>query len=289
MLSVVNLVKKYGDLVAVSNVSFDLDKGEAAALLGPNGAGKSTLIKCILGLLDYAGEIKVDGENIKLNPKETRSRISYVPQEPALYDITVSDTLGFFARLRKVDPEKTEQVLRRVGLSEHRNKLTSELSGGLKQRLSFAIALLSEVRLLILDEPTSNLDRESRNEILFLIGELREKGYTILFSSHRVDEVMQVADKVIFMNDGKIVAVDNIDGRGRESETADVRMVLEFEEGLVDIASAVLRKEGFYNLKKEKNSLVLGINRHEKIIPIQKLLGEEIIIKDFYVEQADLS
>ena len=157
----------------------------------------------------------------------------------------------------------------------------------MKQRLSFAIALLSDTRLLILDEPTSNLDRESRNEILELISGLKASGNTILFSSHRIDEVMQVADKVISMNDGRIVAIDDI--AGTASESADVKMVLKFENGLIDIASAILRKEGFNNLIREDNSLILEVKKFEKIIPIQKLLSEEIIIKDFYIKETDFN
>ena len=289
MLNVINLVKKYGSFTAVNNVSFELDKGQAAALLGPNGAGKSTLIKCILGLLNYTGDIEIDGENIKSNVKATKSLISYVPQEPSLYDNSAYDTLSFFAKLRKVKPGKIDEVLRQVNLLQHKNKLTSELSGGMKQRLSFAIALLADTKLLILDEPTSNLDSESRNEILGLIKGLKEKGYTILFSSHRVDEVMQIADKVISMNDGVIVAVDNIIKSRAETGESNVKLVLKFEDGLIDLASMILNKEGFNNLKVENDSISLEVKKYEKIVPIQKLLNEEIVIKDFYVEDDDLN
>jgi len=285
MLNVTNLEKKYGNFAAVSNVSFDLRRGEAAALLGPNGAGKSTLIKCILGLLSYTGEIKIDGKDINSKTKEAKTQISYVPQEPALYDAKVNEILVFFARLRKVDPKKTGQVLRQMDLTEHKDKLTSELSGGLKQRLSFAIALLSNTNFLILDEPTSNLDSKSRSEILQLIRGLKEKGYTILFSSHRVDEVIQIADKVLSMNDGKIIVMDKITKLGNEG---NIKMVLRFDNGLVDLASAVLQKEGFDKFKKENNSIILELKQHEKIIPIQKLLSEEIIIEDFYIVENGL-
>ena len=283
MLNVVNLVKKYGRFTAVDNVSFELDNGHAAALLGPNGAGKSTLIKCILGLLDYTGEIKINGENIKSNVKGSKTNISYVPQEPA----RVYDILSFFAKLRKVNHGRIQQVLKQVNLLQHKNKLTSELSGGMKQRLSFAIALLADARLLILDEPTSNLDTESRNEILGLIKGLKQNGYTILFSSHRVDEVMQIADKVISMNEGKIVSVEDIGKFRNETADSNVHLVLSLENGLIELASGILKREGFNNLRVENNSITLRVSRYEKIIPIQKLFNEEIIIKDFYVEDIE--
>lgn len=289
MLIVRNIEKKYGDFPALKEVSFSLETGQAAALLGPNGAGKSTLIKCLLGLLDYSGKIIFDGQDIRSNSKLSKSLISYVPQEPALYDTKTFDILIFFAKLRKADPGRIDEVLRQVNLIQHKNKLTSELSGGMKQRLSFAIALLADSKMLILDEPTSNLDSESRNDILCLIRDLKEKGYTILFSSHRVDEVLQTADKVISMNEGEIISVENINIYREETIGSRILLILKFENGLIDIASKILRSEGFNNLKTESNSISLEINKYEKIIPIQKLLNEEIIVKDFYVEDIDLN
>lgn len=289
MLIVSNIEKKYGDFPALKEVSFCLETGQAAALLGPNGAGKSTLIKCLLGLLDYSGKIIFDGKDIRSNSKLSKSLISYVPQEPALYDTKTFDILIFFAKLRKADPGRIDEVLRQVNLIQHKNKLTSELSGGMKQRLSFAIALLADSKMLILDEPTSNLDSESRNDILCLIRDLKEKGYTILFSSHRVDEVLQTADKVITMNEGEIISVENINIYREETIGSRILLILKFENGLIDIASKILRSEGFNNLKTESNSISLEINKYEKIIPIQKLLNEEIIVKDFYVEDIDLN
>ena len=287
MLIVNNLVKNYGRFAAIKNISFELERGKAAALLGPNGAGKSTLIKCILGLLDYEGEIKIEGQNIKSDIKASKELISYVPQEPAMYDSRVSEILGFFGRLRKASPGKAEEVLRLVSMYEHKDKLTSELSGGMKQRLSFAIALLAEAKLLILDEPTSNLDSKSRNEILGLIKGLKKKGYTILFSSHRVDEVMQIADKVISMNEGVIAEVNDIDVMRSGEGNSKVRLVLKFEDGLTGLASRVLNEQGFNNLNVENNTIILDVKRYEKIVPIQKLLGEEIIIKDFYIDDSE--
>ena len=289
MLKVKNLVKNYGDFTALKKISFELETGEAAALLGPNGAGKSTLIKCLLGLLEYSGDIIFDGLNIRTNSKLSKSLISYVPQEPALYDSKTVDILTFFAKLRNADRGRIDEVLGQVNLIQHKNKLASELSGGMKQRLSFAIALLADSKMLILDEPTSNLDSDSRNEILMLIKELKGKGYTILFSSHRVDEVLQTADKVISMKEGEIITVENINSYREDASGSRILMILQFENGLIDFASRVLNAEGFKNLKIENNSISLEINKYEKIIPIQKLLSEEIIVKDFYIRDIDIN
>ena len=289
MLKVKNLVKNYGDFTALKKISFELETGEAAALLGPNGAGKSTLIKCLLGLLEYSGDIIFDGLNIRTNSKLSKSLISYVPQEPALYDSKTVDILTFFAKLRNADRGRIDEVLEQLNLIQHKNKLASELSGGMKQRLSFAIALLADSKMLILDEPTSNLDSDSRNEILMLIKELKGKGYTILFSSHRVDEVLQTADKVISMKEGEIITVENINSYREDASGSRILMILQFENGLIDFASRVLNAEGFKNLKIENNSISLEINKYEKIIPIQKLLSEEIIVKDFYIRDIDIN
>ena len=202
--------------------------------------------------------------------------------KPAIY-------LVFFAKLRNAKNGRIDEVLRQVSLIQHKNKLTSELSGGMKQRLSFAIALLADSKMLILDEPTSNLDSDSRNEILKLIKELKGRGYTILFSSHRVDEVLQTADKVISMNEGKILSVENINTYREDATGSRILMILQFENGLIDVASRVLMAEGFNNLKIENNSISLEINKYEKIIPIQKLLNEEIIVKDFYIEDISIT
>src|ERR1700752_4325029 len=138
MIEVREINKRFGDIRAVDCVSFSIDRGKAVALLGPNGAGKSTLIKCILGILDFTGEIILNGLNTKNNTKEAKALIGYVPQEPIFYDMTALEILKFFGALRRVNEERIEEVLDLVCLKEHALKPTSALSGGMKQRLSFA-------------------------------------------------------------------------------------------------------------------------------------------------------
>ncbi|NIP30898.1 MAG: hypothetical protein GTO02_13950 [Candidatus Dadabacteria bacterium] len=159
----------------------------------------------------------------------------------------------------------------------------------MKQRLSLAIALLGDTKLLVLDEPTSNLDSESRTEILSLVKELKNKGYTILFSSHRIDEVRQIADIVISMNKGRISSIEDIDNFNLGNDKSNLQMVLNIENGLLDLAVNILKLEGFDNLKVDNSSIFLQLNKINKNIPIQRLLKNKIIIKDMYVKDKNIN
>jgi len=205
MIEIADVTKSYGRLKAVDRVSISVDEGSALVLIGENGAGKSTLLKCVVGILDFEGEIKVCGKPVKTDPKGTKSLIGYVPQEPVFYEFTVDDTLGFFGSLRGVPRSRANEVKEITGLAEHSWKKASELSGGLKQRLSFAIAMLSDPPVMVLDEPTSNLDAQGREEFLSMTKVFMDGGKTILFSSHRMDEVEFLATRVVSMKSGKVV------------------------------------------------------------------------------------
>lgn len=152
------LTKRYGKVLALNEVSFALKAGQSTALWGPNGAGKTTLIKAILGLIDYQGSVTVEGMDTRRNGKRVRSLIGYVPQEAVFYDWSVQATMTFYAQLKKADPAAIPALLARLGLTEHAGKPVPALSGGLKQRLALAVALLGEPRILLLDEPMANLD-----------------------------------------------------------------------------------------------------------------------------------
>lgn len=158
ILAVHSVTKRYGKLMALDGVSMHATPGEALALWGANGAGKSTLVKAILGLVGYQGRIEVAGYDALREGKSARRQIGYVPQEAVHYDISVRATMIFYARLKKADPKRIPALLDRLGLVDHLDKPVPVLSGGLKQRLALAIALISNPPLLLLDEPTANLD-----------------------------------------------------------------------------------------------------------------------------------
>jgi len=206
MIEVTALTKRYGEAIVVDDFHAVIDQGDSVALWGPNGAGKTTVIRCLLGLVSYEGAITVGGLDARERGKAVRSRIGYVPQELSFYDdMTVVDLLDYSASLRGVSPERVDEVAERLGLGVHSAKAVRELSGGLKQRLGLATALIPDPSILLLDEPTSSLDAAARNSITALLEELRREGRTMVVASHHVDEVGMLVDRVIAMDSGRTV------------------------------------------------------------------------------------
>ncbi len=287
MIKVKDVTKRFGNITAVDKACFSLNAGESLALLGVNGAGKSTLIKCVLGILDYSGEITLNGLNIKENEKEAKSLAGYVPQEPLFYDMRTRDVLGFFGSIRRVRSSRVDEVLDLVGLKEHERKSTSELSGGMRQRLSFAIALLSDPEVLILDEPTSNLDAGARGDFLNLIKEYKNKGKTVLFSSHRLDEVDLLADRALFMESGKVV----FEGRPENLQELlglKITINLVVPQGSVERAIGILAREGFHNAESNGRGLNIETDSKQRVDVLKKLLQEEIPISDFKIQEPSM-
>lgn len=288
MIEVKGVTKYFGNIKAVDSVSFNVERGEAVALLGPNGAGKSTLIKCTLGLLNFTGEIMLNGISIKGDPKEAKTLIGYVPQESVFYDMKTVEILRFFGTIRRVNKERIGEVLDIVSLREHALKNASALSGGMRQRLSFAIALLSDPSILILDEPTSNLDAHGRADFLKLIRELKRNGKTVLFSSHRLDEVDYLADRALVMKTGRLV-LESPPQRLAERLGLKIRMAIKVPQSSLKPALELLNREGFDNIGLNGNSkLYIEITSKERILPLKALLLAEIPIDDFSVEEPSM-
>lgn len=206
-IAVNGLSKRYGKTEALHDLSFTAVPGEILALWGANGAGKTTLLKAILGLIRFEGEIAVNGHDAARAGKAARRDIGYVPQEAVFYDWGVLATMRFYARLKKAPPERIPFLLRRLGLEPHAHKAVAALSGGLKQRLALAIALLADPPLLLLDEPTASLDTATQQDYLTLLSDLRAEGKTILFASHRLEEVEALADRALLLENGRLVDI----------------------------------------------------------------------------------
>ncbi len=206
MIRIRELTKRYGPLTVLDRFSLDVAPGESVALWGPNGAGKTTLVRCILGLVDYEGSVQVAGLDARLRGKAVRARIGYVAQELSFYDdMPLEDVLVYSATLRNVPVARVGTLLDQFRLHDHRLKRVAELSGGLKQRLALAVALVPDPPLLLLDEPTSNLDAHSREEAIELFEELRREGRTILLTTHHMEEMGMLVDRVVAMEGGRIV------------------------------------------------------------------------------------
>ena len=222
MIEIRNLSKRYGRRVALADVSLTLVPGEVTLLLGQNGAGKSTLLRCLLGITDYEGSISVNG----LDPIEdgclVRSAIGYMPQSGGLHvDLTVRDTMVLYARIREASSERGAMLLQEAGLGPHLDAPVGELSGGMRQRLGFALALLPDPAILVLDEPSSSLDAASRR---WLAGRLRaaaSEGRTVIVSTHAGQELLEVGDRAITLEAGRVLdeprATDSVDCHDQDS------------------------------------------------------------------------
>ena len=213
MIQVENVTKKYGTFVAVNNINFEIEEGEIVGFLGPNGAGKSTTMNMITGFIEpSSGKIIIDGYDISKRPKKAKRQIGYMPEGVPLYnDLTVKEFITYMAELKKVPSkekkQKVQKAMEDTGLVDVENKLIKNLSRGYKQRVSMAGALVSNPKVIILDEPTVGLDPKQVTEIRSLIKELG-KEHTIILSSHILSEVSQICNRVIIINKGQIVAID---------------------------------------------------------------------------------
>jgi ABC-2 type transport system ATP-binding protein len=206
------LCKRYGDLLAVDDVSFDIRPGETYGLLGPNGAGKTTVISMVAGILTRdAGEIRVMGCPISTRSPVGKADIGYVPQDIAVYpDLTGAENLRFFATLYGLPRAKARarvaEVLETVGLRDRAGERVATFSGGMKRRLNIAVGLLHRPRLLILDEPTVGVDPQSRNAILQSIEALSAEGMAVLYTTHYMEEAERLCDRVGVVDLGRLIA-----------------------------------------------------------------------------------
>lgn len=212
MLSVTNLIKTYGKQNAVNDITFELQGGEVVGLLGPNGAGKSTTMKCIVGLLrKTSGEITLGGyDHLSVNAKRL---FSYIPETPYVYDLlTVQEHMQFVAQAYGVKDwkGKAEEYLEIFELADKKDKLGRDLSKGMRQKVSICCALLPDPKVLFFDEPMIGLDPKAIKNTKRIFRELKEAGKTILVSTHLIDGIESIADRVMILKDGNIVGNDTI-------------------------------------------------------------------------------
>ncbi|WP_199426786.1 ABC transporter ATP-binding protein [Thermaerobacillus caldiproteolyticus] len=212
ILEIKNVTKKFGDFIAVDNMSLAVAEGEIFGFLGANGAGKSTTINMISGLLRAnAGEIKILGKNIAKHSKFAKMNIGIVPQDIAIYeDLTAYENVKFFAGLYGLRgsqlKERVEEALQFVGLSDKHKSYPKNFSGGMKRRLNIACAIAHRPKLIIMDEPTVGIDPQSRNYILASVKKLNEMGCTIIYTSHYMEEVEEICTRIAIIDHGKIIA-----------------------------------------------------------------------------------
>ncbi len=236
--------KQYGEIVAVNDADLTVFKGEIFSLIGHNGAGKSTLFKMMLGLLKPSkGTIHIKGERVDgRNFREVRRRIGYLPENVVFYDhLTGIETLYFLGKLKGADREKAPQLMNQMGLLKAARRPVRSYSKGMRQRLGFAQALLGEPEILFLDEPTTGLDPAGIREFYEFLQELKEKGVTIILSSHNLAQIQEQVDRIALMKMGEILTVGSVQEL-RERLDLPVRFQIFFKEDVQKELQEKLRK-----------------------------------------------
>ncbi len=279
MITIDNVTKKFGKVAAVNGVSAGVETGEALALWGSNGAGKTTLIRCLLGVMRFRGRITVDELNVRRRGKAVRRLIGYVPQELAFHDdMRLGAAMYFFARLRRVEAARCGELLAQVNLAGHERKRVRDLSGGMKQRLALAVAQLANPPLIVLDEPTSNLDAAGRGEVVETLRSLKSQGKTIVFASHRPDEVLALADRVLVMEKGRIerdTTPSELWG-GRRVQTMRLHL-----SNTPEAAAADLLRQAGHAVNLNGHGLCVAVPRDRKASPIRVLEQAAVQVRDF--------
>lgn len=282
IIEIKDLVKKYGDLVAVDNINLSIEEGEIYGLLGPNGAGKSTLISVISSLLHpTSGNVKMLGKDIKKNSIEIKRHLGLVPQSIAVYkNFTAYENVKLFGQLyglRGADlNEKVEEALRFVGLEDVKNKKAETYSGGMLRRLNIACAIVHDPKVIIMDEPTVGIDPQSRNHILSSVKKLNKKGTTVIYTTHYMEEAETICSKIAIIDKGKVIVEgskeelkDMINDKKSLSVRIDdiYKLDLKEIEGIKGVSEILVKDNDItINTKKEINNLdiiIKAVNQSE--------------------------
>ena len=301
IIEVKNLTKEYKNLKAIDNLSFDVFEGEILGLLGPNGSGKSTTINSILQLLNYSsGSIKIFGHVMKPDSYEIKKDIGVIFQEVAVFqELTVYENIDYFCGLYINDKEIRRKyvmdAINLVGLNDFIKFYPKELSGGLLRRLNIACGIAHKPKLIFLDEPTVAVDPQSRNNILDGIKKLRDEGATIVYTTHYMEEVEIICDRIIILDKGKIIAKGTTDelktlAKLEEKITVEVKNISE------EILKEIKEFKTVLDLNYQGNVLVVVYKKgkdnlgelidylHEKKIAYSKIFSERPTLNDVFLE-----
>lgn len=300
IVEVESLTKKYKQLKAVDDLSFSVKEGEILGLLGPNGSGKSTTINCLLSLLNFSsGTIKIFGKEMNPNAYDLKKEIGVVFQDVAVFqELNVYENIDYFCGLYISDKKKrkqyVEEAIEFVGLNEFKKYYPKQLSGGLLRRLNIACGIAHKPKLIILDEPTVAVDPQSRNKILDGIVKLRESGATIIYTTHYMEEVEIICDRIIILDKGKIIAEGTSDELKRFAKIEE-KITIEIDNLEDDLLQKIKELKNVdeveYNdnliitYKKGKNNLIdlIDFLKKEKV-SYNKIFSERPTLNDVFLE-----
>lgn len=281
-LEVRNLVRYYGDLLAVDNLTLQVRKGEVFGFLGPNGAGKTTSIRMMCGLLrPTSGEVLINGEMIGHDGRKSlRARVGICPQEIVLWNkLTCYEQLVFMGRMYDVPGhlarKRADQLLDRIGLKEKRNKLAATLSGGMKRRLNVIMAIIHEPEILVFDEPEAGLDPQSRVLVREFIHQMSAEK-TVIFTTHNMDEAERISDRVAIIDQGKLLKLDtpgHLKKSIGEGDILELGIQASRDES-IDAAVAKLKEKEIEVVVRD-NWIIKSMDLVPKIPVIYKILEEE--------------
>ena len=283
MIHIENLVKRYGDLVALNHLSLDIHEGEIFGLLGPNGSGKTTAINCLLSLLKYdKGTIEIFGQPMTPDNYQAKQQIGIVLQNVAVFDeLTVYENIDYFCGLYVSDKKKRKKLVddavQFAGLEDYCKMRPKKLSGGLLRRLNIACGIAHKPRLIIMDEPTVAVDPQSRNKILEGIQKLNAQGSTIIYTSHYMEEIEQICTRIAIMDHGRVIASgtsEELKKMIKTGETITVEAILLEEKHLRDIRNL----PHVFDLHYENQILVLRCTgaQHNLIRLLNYLQSQDI-------------
>jgi len=295
IIKVDGLVKRYKELIAVDNFSMQVNEGEILGLLGPNGSGKSTTINCILSLLEFdKGTITIMGKEMSPKAYDLKKMIGVVPQEVSVFEeLNVYENIDFFCGLYVENKEERKKLVQEaidfVELNEFKKFRPKKLSGGLKRRLNIACGIAHKPKIIFFDEPTVAVDPQSRNKILEGIEQLRKEGATIIYTSHYMEEVEQLADRIIIIDKGQLIAegtVDELKSMIKKSEIIRIET-----KGVSDEDIERIRKmENIYSVDYNGSQLKIEAGNGNNVVKVITLLQEKgYRVKNVYSEQPTLN
>ncbi|ASK60712.1 export ABC transporter ATP-binding protein [Virgibacillus phasianinus] len=295
ILEITDLTKKFGDFIAVDDMSLSIAEGEIFGFLGSNGAGKSTVINMVTGLLrKNKGSIMILGKDTNKNSTFIKKHIGLVPQELAIYeDLTAYENVKFFAGLYGLRGQelrdRTIEALEFVGLAEKQESYPKTFSGGMKRRLNIACAIAHQPKLIIMDEPTVGIDPQSRNYILTSVRKLNEMGCTIIYTSHYMEEVEEICTRIAIIDHGKIIAEGTKEQL--KSLITDSKLIfIEVRSSEAIDADAIHAIQGVINVKVVENTVQitteLGVNNLNQIIAY--FINNEIEIRTLDEKESNL-
>ncbi len=277
ILVIKNVSKTYGKRKVLDNVNLEIRNGEIFALLGPNGAGKTTLIRIIAEGIKHEGEVILMGGGAA----KMRHMIGYAPQEGLFYDtLTSYDNLKFYAQLHRKPRKKARELLKKFRIP---NKKAKYLSGGMKKRLNIALALIGDPEIVVLDEPTVGLDVQSRHEVWNIIRTLKSEGKAILLTTHYMQEAEVLADRVAIINEGRIIAVDTVEGLKRKS---GIKSAIEIRGEFESVPDGFVRKNGaiVYYTENPREAMVSTVSKAMKHGRIKEIMVREPTLDDVFLK-----